>query len=379
MRNLKKIVAVVVTLVMLIGVVGVAASAETAGNIVISGRTQVSVNETEYELTVSLTKTGTVDGVEGVITYDPAVFDYTGVALAEYFTAIAGNPTDAASSVKVDETAGTIKFVGLDGQTGGDWFVLTFDVLAAAASTTFTGTAQGAAADGSTATYVDVTVEGLASGAYPDIVTAKYAELKADAADPDLRFALNYDLAALAEYDANATVKEYGVLVGLSRSIEGMELKVGMEETNSAVVRAKLNVSDFGGGLVYANVTNSHSDSKTMLGVRVTARAYIILEDGTEIYSNNDNDYVADGYSAEKSMIGCAKAAAKGIAADTTNSLTDEVRTRMAAYGDYTKTLPLTYTAPEDGSEDTVNPLGLSKTELLQYIQDYADLFVPAE
>ena len=350
MRNFKKVIAVVVTLVMLLGVVGISSSAATAATIKLSGRTQARVGDT-YELTVSVE--GTVGAVEGIIAY-------TG---ATYVSAEEG------ASVKANEN-GTLSFVGLasEADKNGKLFTLTFTLDSTASNAKFEIAAcKGANVEGTG--YVEVAKTNAELDTYPDIVTVDYAELKADASDPDLRFKLTYNLDELAKYDSDASVKEYGVLIGLSKSLGSAELTLE-KENESYIVKASATPDDsFTGAVtVYANISNSHGENKSLLGVRVIARAYIVLNDGndTVIYSNNDSDYVGNGTST-RSMIGCAKIAAGQIY----SQVADTDATRLKYYSEYTDVLP--YEVPAEATEK--NPYKLSKTELLSLIQSYKELF----
>lgn len=165
MRNLKKIIAVVVTLVMLFALASVSASAATAPIFSLRGATEVSLTEAAadgesaqyYELAVHLEDADkTVGAIEGVITYDPAVFTYKETALGAALKA------DAANTVEntVDATeAGKVKFVGLSTEAG-VWFVLRFSIVAEGPAD-FALEAKAANRTGTA--YLNVTVNGAST------------------------------------------------------------------------------------------------------------------------------------------------------------------------------------------------------------------------
>lgn len=133
MRNLKKIIAVVVTLVMLFALASVSASAAAAPIFSLRGATEVSLTQAAgegesaqyYELAVHLEDADkTVGAIEGVITYNPEVFTYKDVELGAALKADATNTVE--NTIAADE-AGKIKFVGLSTEAG-VWFVVRFSI-----------------------------------------------------------------------------------------------------------------------------------------------------------------------------------------------------------------------------------------------------------
>ena len=360
MRKLMKTMAVLLALVMLISVVSISASADAQPTIALSGRTEASTGDT-YKLTVTLNDGGNVGGVQGTITYNKAVFDYDSADFETAFTN-AGNDT-VESTLSVSEETGEIKFVALtSGVT--KMFVINFTIKAAGTGSFTVKDIVGSNLTGTEQVTVTSTPQNAVTR--PDILFVNHAELKAVADDPDLRFSLDFDMEKIEESFKDVAVEKFGVLVGLWAKTQknGVELTVDMgSEYASSVVDADLTELGFDGGEVYINIANSHNNSKDLLGVRYSIRAYVTLANGTTIYSNNDNPFVQDGYSS-KSMIGCAKAAAANIA--NNEKIPQEDRTKLATYGSYSEVLPLT---SEDGSPN--------KTELLGLIETYSSYFFP--
>ncbi len=142
MRNLKKIIAVVVTLVMLFAITSISASAATAPVFSLRGATEVNFlkevdNEGDpaqyYELAVYLEDAGEqVDAIQGVITYEPEIFTYKDAVLGSALSSDLNSLNSVDNSIKVqyDESkaeTGTIKFVGLSDKAG-EWFVIRFRI-----------------------------------------------------------------------------------------------------------------------------------------------------------------------------------------------------------------------------------------------------------
>ena len=266
MRNLKKIIAVVVTLVMLIGVVGISASAaDEAPTIVLSGRTQARVGDT-YELTVSLNGKDTVGGVEGVIAYTGAT--YASVAFAN---------TENSAKIR-DNGDGTINFVGLSSQTDADgkWFTLTFNLSDEASEASFAITScEGANVDGTG--YVTVATESTALTTYPDgIIDMSGAWILLETGKEDLRFGVNYSETNLKAYKQDAEIEEYGVLLMVTQKLAGRELEHKMiADQEPGLAYARVTDGSAPSESFYTYIKNSASWSAKSKGVRISARAYI--------------------------------------------------------------------------------------------------------
>lgn len=308
MRNLKKIIAVVVTLVMLIGVVGISASAAEAPVFSLNGKAETGLTETEgdvkefYELAVHLDDAnGNVGGIEGVISYNTTSFEYVGVDFNSAFVA-AGNPEN---SVIDAETAGSIKFVGLANATG-EWFVLKFKVKAEG-NCQFSLSAKAANKTGTA--YLNVTANGDSTKiSANDIINVEGAAILKTAANngtQDLRFNIVVDDTAIST--ENPAV-EVGVLMMFTKRLGYRDLTVEMidDENVTGLVVAKKTIAE--GESVSSFVTNVRNMQRNALGVRVSARAYIKLADGeTVIYSKNFNsEFETNSGYASESVIGVA-------------------------------------------------------------------------
>lgn len=173
MRNLKKIIAVVVTLVMLFAITSISASAATAPVFSLYGKTETNLtvaagsgeNQEFYELTVYLEDAESqVGAIQGVITYDPAIFTYQAEA-SELGAALVDDDgyNTVENSLALDE-AGTIKFVGVANEAG-TWFILRFTVDAIG-SASFGLVAEAANATGTA--HLDVTAKSLENATITD-------------------------------------------------------------------------------------------------------------------------------------------------------------------------------------------------------------------
>ncbi len=325
MRNLKKIIAVALTLVMLLGVAGIAASAEVSvPTISLRGKevtnTTTEANGGYYELAVHFddSSTNNILGIEGFITYEPNVFEYAGVTLNNNFRN-AGNPD---TSVIVEDGDGKLKFVGLTNlNTEGEWFVLKFTVKAEGKATFAFEDVRGANAYGyKSVTAVNEETEAM-DAATNDILKLEGATIRktADADKQDIRYQVLFDSEMYANNEkySGYNVVELGVLMMFTRRLNYRELTVDMIDKNETGLAVARVAAEEGKTLemperFYAHLNNME---KSILGTRVTARAYIKVSNGDDvktIYSQNCNaEYETSSGYAGKSVIGVAKKAAR--------------------------------------------------------------------
>ena len=293
MRNFKKLIAVVVTLVMLLTVASIGVSANTAPTISLVGMpsTGATVEGTYYDVQVKLADTANaVGGIEGTITFD-APLTLADVVLSDNFVK-AGNTKDNS----VAASGNSIKFVGL-ASGDGVWFTLKFTVAKSddTSATVAFANVKGAKADGSD--YITVATNDLAvSVVNNDIVAVGGAAIKlVDTADAqDIMFQALVNAEALEAAYPNATVKKIGALMGISQKLNGVELTAGM--VNDYVIDA---TTEYDKAEDYA--INLNNMTKNLVGVKIVARAYIVINDGEKdvtIYSNNYNPTydVVNGY-----------------------------------------------------------------------------------
>ena len=160
MRNLKKIIAVVVTLVLIFSLASVSVSAATNLKFSLRGATQVGMlddylanvgdSKEYYELAVYLDESadGEVGAIQGVITYDTDAFtfEYEKSELGKALEADNAGLNTKENSL-LEEEKGTIKFVGLSNKAG-VWYVLRFSINDAKTGAIFTLTARGSNAEG---------------------------------------------------------------------------------------------------------------------------------------------------------------------------------------------------------------------------------------
>ena len=309
MRNLKKVLAVALSLVMLLCVAAISASAATTPKISLVGMSSTGATGESgyfYEVDVVLADAdNAVGGIEGVITYDPAVLTYADVDLSDGFAA---NNTVENS---IAQSAGSIKFVGL--ATGdGVWFTVKFTVAATDAVTNVTfSNVKGAKVDGSDYITVD-TADMPVSVVNNNIVKVGGAAIKlVETADAqDIMFQALVDATALenAYPGATVTVKKIGAIMGISKALDGVELEVGVSNNNQYAIEA---TTDYDQAEDFAiNLNNMRAN---LVGVKIVSRAYIVVDvDGQEktIYSNNyDSTYTVANGCGNRSVLDVAKKA----------------------------------------------------------------------
>ena len=309
MRNLKKIIAVVVTLVMLLSVATVAASAASEPTLALYGKAETGLTKDQgyYELAVHLTANNDqVGGIEGAITYNTEILDYVDAQLNANFVN-AGNPEEAVVVACTDDN-GVVKFVGLNNNDSiGEWFVLRFKVVAeGTAEFAFTGV-KGANTEG----YVTVNVQNDATVATDaDFLKVEGAGIKMNA-DPnlqDIRYRVVVDKSKLPE---GKTVKEYGLLLMFTKRLGYGELTYEMIDANTT-------------GLAWAKIpgeyvtdeyaVNLNNMKASQIGVKVSARAFAVLSDDTKVYSKNySEEFNTNAGYDSKSVVDVARLAARYI------------------------------------------------------------------
>lgn len=329
MRTFKKIIAILVTLTMLLSVAALTANAGTAPTVKLVGRTQVA-NGDSYVVDFLVTGAET-GGVQGTITYNTDAFDYVGTEFSAEFGAV-NKITD--NVVKVDETNGTIAFIGLNPGNDVVWFTLEFTAKgvsdeAALAVGNDVLTLKASDLNGKTA-YAEVFVElpATVEVVEPDQVNMAGATIKnvTAAGKQDLRFATNIKW--------NDEIVEYGVIFIPAQLLpKGVELncdpatvygtnKSGKPIKAAVASSTKAIGEDF---TLYATLAGSASfNAGALIQVDIVARAYVKLADGSVIYSNNDTDdrtNIDNGY-ATKSIIGVAKSMATAILTQTEREVT---------------------------------------------------------
>ena len=327
MRNLKKIIAVVVTLVMLLSVATFAASAASEPTLALYGKAETGLTKGQgyYELAVHLTDAGnTVGGIEGAITYDTNVFNYVDAQLNANFVA-AGNPEEAAVVACTDDN-GVVKFVGLNNaESVGEWFVLRFEVVAAGSANFAFTAVKGANTEG----YVTVNVVGDSTVATDaDVLNVAGATIKdnKDGDAQDIAFRVVVDSSNLPE---GRTVKEYGLLLMYTKRLGYGELTYDMIKAQelgqvTGLVWAKVDAAAV--STEYA--VNLNNMKANQLGVKVSARAFAVLDDGSVVYSKNYNSLLntKSGYES-KSVIDVARAAARKIIDESRCTDEEEIKT----------------------------------------------------
>ncbi|MBO7217327.1 MAG: hypothetical protein J6V50_01355, partial [Clostridia bacterium] len=246
-----------------------------------------------------------VGGIEGAITYDTNMFNYVGAVLNANFVA-AGNPEEAVTVACTGDN-GVVKFVGLnDNNSIGEWFVLQFEVVATGNATFAFENVKGANTEG----YVTVAAVGDSTVVVDDsVVAVEGASIKknADPAKQDIRFRVTF-----GEAPEGRTVVKYGMLLMFTKRLGYGELTYDMRVNGAeGLAWAEVAAADVTGGEFAVNLNNMKANQ---LGVKVSARAYAVLDNGDVIYSSNYNSEfnTKAGYDS-KSVVDVARLAAKKI------------------------------------------------------------------
>lgn len=316
MRNLKKIIAVVVTLVMLFAITSISASAAAAPVFSLFGKTETNLtvaagaeeNQEFYELTVYLEDAESqVGAIQGVITYDPTIFVYQAEA-SELGAALDDGYNTVENSLSCDNN-GTIKFVGVANEAG-TWYVLRFTVVATG-SASFGLVAEAANATGTA--HLDVSAKALEDATITDeaminmeggAILQKTPNLETEPAQ-ELTFSVKVDPDAVAAAEVkHGEATDVGVLFMYTKRLNYRELKIDMADKTGLVHASKAVAAD---DAVESFVTKLNNIKWNGMGVSVSARAYIKFADGTVIYSKNFNNvYETNSGYARESVIGVA-------------------------------------------------------------------------
>lgn len=303
MRNLKKIIAVVVTLVMLFAVASVSVSAAAAPVFSLRGATEVSLTEAAadgesaqyYELAVHLEDADkTVGAIEGVITYDPAVFTYKETALGAALKA------DAANTVEntVDATeAGKVKFVGLSTEAG-VWFVLRFSIVAEG-SADFALEAKAANRTGTA--YLNVTVNGASTTIVDENMISMEggAILKNTVGLPNPKNVLtgeNYtgDKNGMDAKELTPKTAVTSMPVWNKGLLEGVEFTNSGEETQEIKFSYRATESIYTGGTELLYYVEVPEGEKVEFELRANFSEYITVDGETQKYTFIGNNYDAN-------------------------------------------------------------------------------------
>ena len=325
MRNFKKIIAVLITLSMLLSAVALTAFAGETPTVRLVGRTQVEQEDT-YLVDFMVSDAEDIGGVQGTITYDASVFTYQGVEFTKEFDDV-NKRTD--NVLKHNEETGTIAFIGINPGNDAVWFTLKFKATNLTKDASFDINSEVLQLKVSTKDGKDIFFKTSVEFPKNIMVVKKEQMIMKGATIRAEKDVNNQDLKVETKinYDGDLEVVECGVIFLPAQLLpKGAELNCdpnyiyGLNSKGNpikgAVARKEVVPGD---GVDYSTIYATLSGSSTfnagaLLQVDIMSRAYIKLEDGSVIYTNNDFDgtSINDGY-ARKSIIGIAKDMAKYI------------------------------------------------------------------
>ncbi len=286
---MKKIIALFLSILMIASMTALTASAEgTAVEVKLVADTEVgAVKGSVYSVTLQIAD-ATVGGVQGTVTYDKTKFDFVDITMTSSVAAANHIEGKAEDAFKVDETAGTIEYILLCDGVNKDLATFNFTVLAAevgAADFTVTGVKVANAAGTDTVDNTPVNAEGIKVS--PVAITADSTTIRTNG-QYDLRFTTTID----ADFAANNKIKEVGmILIPTSLIAEGKEVvndetgaKFCVDGVTPQIAKIPY-TTEF--NVYYANINNTGANHMNRL---YSLRAFVVLENGTVIYSDNDVD-----------------------------------------------------------------------------------------
>ena len=284
---MKKIIALFLSILMIASMTALTASAEGEVEVKLVADKEVgAVAGSTYSVTLEIAD-ATVGGVQGTVTYDKAKFDFVDITMAKSVADANHIEGSAKDAFKVDETAGTIEYILLCDGENKNLATFNFKVLAAevgAADFTVTGVKVANAAGTDTVDNTPVNAEGIKVS--PVAITADSTTIRTNG-QYDLRFTTTVD----ADFAANNEIKEVGmILIPTSLIAEGKEVvndATGAKFCVDGVTPQIKTITSTGDNTVLANINNSGTSH---MNRRYSLRAFVVLENGTVVYSDNDVD-----------------------------------------------------------------------------------------
>lgn len=285
---MKKFLALFLALMMLATMTALTASAAgTAVDVTLVAENEVgAVKGSVYSVTLNVAN-ATVGGVQGTVTYDAAKFDFEDISMEKAVADANYIETKAEEAFKIDETTGTIDFILLCGGAN-NLATFNFKVLADAVGTAdFTVSAVKVANATGTAVVDNNPVNANGIKVSPVAITADSTTIRTNG-QYDLRFTTTID----ADFAANYKIKEVGmILIPTSLIAEGKEVvndatgaKFCVDGVTPQIAKIPY-TTEF--NVYYANINNTGTSH---MNRRYSLRAFVVLENDTVVYSDNDVD-----------------------------------------------------------------------------------------
>lgn len=245
-----------------------------------------AVKGSVYSVTLQIAD-ATVGGVQGTVTYDKTKFDFVDITMTSSVAAANHIEGKAEDAFNVDEAAGTIKYILLCDGVNKDLATFNFTVLATevgVADFTVTGVKVANAAGTDTVDNTPVNAEGIKVS--PVAITADSTTIRTNG-QYDLRFTTTID----ADFAANNEIKEVGmILIPTSLIAQGKEVvndATGAKFCVDGVTPQIKKIPYTGDNTILANINNTGTSH---MNRRYSLRAFVVLENGTVVYSDNDVD-----------------------------------------------------------------------------------------
>lgn len=285
---MKKFLALFLALMMLATMTALTASAAGEVEVKLVADTEVgAVAGSTYSVTLEIAD-ATVGGVQGTVKYDKAKFDFVDITMVKSVADANHITGEAKDAFKVNEEAGTIDYILLCDRQNKNLATFNFTVLADKVGTAdFTVTGVKVANAAGTDTVDNTPVNAKDIKVSPVAITADSTTIRTNG-QYDLRFKTTID----ADFAAKNKIKEVGmILIPTSLIAEGKEVvndatgaKFCVDDVTPQIAKipykAEFNV-------YYANINNT---ATSHMNRRYSLRAFVVLEDDTVVYSDNDVD-----------------------------------------------------------------------------------------
>lgn len=314
MKNIKKIWALLLTGILTVSLCSISTfAADPAGvEVTLKSSKAPAVNGEIYEVTLCVSEQ-TIGGVQGTLTYDSSLFrlNESGAVTVSSAFAEANRLSENEKTTMInDNTNGTIKFALLSDGTSTNWVTFNFLVLGTEGKADFKlSDVKVSNADGTKKIASVTTGDLIDVSVYDHAININGASVRTDGT-ADIRFEMELD----TTYTGKA-VKKIGFILIPTNFLGDGELTVDNNATYSGY-KAAIGERDVKSDDTKVYVNLIHSSTKKNLNTKYTARAYVRLEDGAVIYSDNvvAKNNIDNGMSS-RSCVDVARAVAisKGI------------------------------------------------------------------
>ena len=313
MRKMNKIWALLLAGILTLSLCSISVFAADPDSVQVSLKSSVApaVKGNIYEVTLCVSDES-IGGVQGILTYDATRFQLNesgAITVTSAFAEANRLSEDERTTMIHDNKKGTIQFAMLSDGTSKEWVTFNFLVLGNEGEADFTLSNVKVSNAAGTARIATVTTSDIIKvPVYANAIDVNGASVRTNGT-VDIRFEMELDKTFVG-----ANVEKIGfILIPTKFIADGQELTVdaSVKYSGYSAAIAERDVKD-NDTTVYINLLNSATEKN--LNTKYTARAYVRLEGGTVIYSDNivAQNNIDNGMSS-RSCVDVAKAVAASL------------------------------------------------------------------